>query len=41
LRQTSLKIDFGGGLKSDADLKTFESGANQIPVEALQKKQSF
>jgi phosphoribosylformimino-5-aminoimidazole carboxamide ribotide isomerase len=28
-------------LKSDADLKTFESGANQIPVEALQKKQSF
>jgi phosphoribosylformimino-5-aminoimidazole carboxamide ribotide isomerase len=42
LRQTSLKIDFGGGLKSDADLKiAFESGANQIPVEALQKKQSF
>jgi phosphoribosylformimino-5-aminoimidazole carboxamide ribotide isomerase len=29
--QTSLKIDFGGGLKSDADLKiAFESGANQI-----------
>ena len=29
--KTSLKIDFGGGLKSDADLKVaFESGANQI-----------
>ena len=29
--QTSLKIDFGGGLKSEADLKTaFESGASQI-----------
>jgi phosphoribosylformimino-5-aminoimidazole carboxamide ribotide isomerase len=29
--QTRLKIDFGGGLKSDADLKiAFESGANQI-----------
>jgi phosphoribosylformimino-5-aminoimidazole carboxamide ribotide isomerase len=29
--QTQLKIDFGGGLKSDADLKiAFESGANQI-----------
>ncbi|MGA9638800.1 1-(5-phosphoribosyl)-5-[(5-phosphoribosylamino)methylideneamino]imidazole-4-carboxamide isomerase [Flavobacterium sp.] len=29
--QTNLKIDFGGGLKSDADLKiAFESGANQI-----------
>jgi len=29
--QTSLKIDFGGGLKSDDDLKiAFESGANQI-----------
>ena len=28
---TSLKIDFGGGLKSDEDLKiAFESGANQI-----------
>jgi phosphoribosylformimino-5-aminoimidazole carboxamide ribotide isomerase len=26
-----LKIDFGGGLKSDADLKiAFDSGANQI-----------
>jgi phosphoribosylformimino-5-aminoimidazole carboxamide ribotide isomerase len=29
--QTALKIDFGGGLKSDADLKiAFDSGANQI-----------
>lgn len=28
---TKLKIDFGGGLKSDSDLKiAFESGANQI-----------
>jgi phosphoribosylformimino-5-aminoimidazole carboxamide ribotide isomerase len=29
--RTSLKIDFGGGLKSDEDLKiAFKSGANQI-----------
>ncbi|MFI8379778.1 1-(5-phosphoribosyl)-5-[(5-phosphoribosylamino)methylideneamino]imidazole-4-carboxamide isomerase [Leeuwenhoekiella sp. NPDC079379] len=29
--QTSLKIDFGGGLKTDNDLRVaFESGANQI-----------
>lgn len=29
--KTSLKIDFGGGLKSDADLRiAFESGAHQI-----------
>ena len=29
--KTKLKIDFGGGLKADADLKiAFESGANQI-----------
>lgn len=29
--QTNLKIDFGGGLKSDADLKiAFECGASQI-----------
>lgn len=29
--KTQLKIDFGGGLKSDEDLKiAFESGANQI-----------
>ncbi|NDK18396.1 MAG: 1-(5-phosphoribosyl)-5-[(5-phosphoribosylamino)methylideneamino]imidazole-4-carboxamide isomerase [Zetaproteobacteria bacterium] len=30
-KNTNLKIDFGGGLKSDADLRiAFESGANQI-----------
>ena len=29
--KTNLKIDFGGGLKTDSDLKiAFESGANQI-----------
>ena len=29
--KTRLKVDFGGGLKSDEDLKiAFESGANQI-----------
>jgi len=29
--QTNLKVDFGGGLKSDEDLRiAFESGANQI-----------
>lgn len=29
--QTSLKVDFGGGLKSDEDLKiAFESGAKQV-----------
>ncbi|AOW20424.1 1-(5-phosphoribosyl)-5-[(5-phosphoribosylamino)methylideneamino]imidazole-4-carboxamide isomerase [Urechidicola croceus] len=29
--QTNLKVDFGGGLKTDEDLKiAFESGANQI-----------
>ena len=29
--KTNLKIDFGGGLKSDEDLKiAFESGANQV-----------
>ncbi|MCP9200640.1 1-(5-phosphoribosyl)-5-[(5-phosphoribosylamino)methylideneamino]imidazole-4-carboxamide isomerase [Gramella sp. GC03-9] len=29
--KTSLKVDFGGGLKSDKDLKiAFDSGANQI-----------
>ena len=29
--KTSLKVDFGGGLKSDTDIKiAFESGANQI-----------
>lgn len=30
-KETTLKVDFGGGLKSDEDLKiAFESGANQI-----------
>ena len=29
--QTNLKVDFGGGLKSDSDVKTaFDCGANQI-----------
>lgn len=29
--QTSLKVDFGGGLKADSDLKiAFESGASQV-----------
>lgn len=35
--RTSLVIDFGGGVKSDEDLKiAFESGARWIPEEALQ-----
>jgi phosphoribosylformimino-5-aminoimidazole carboxamide ribotide isomerase len=34
--QTSLKIDFGGGLKSDADFKiAFESGAESNPGALL------
>ena len=38
--KTSLKIDFGGGLKSDADLKiAFESGANQITGGSITIKQ--
>lgn len=38
--KTSLKIDFGGGLKSDADLKiAFESGANQITGGSIAIKQ--
>jgi phosphoribosylformimino-5-aminoimidazole carboxamide ribotide isomerase len=37
---TNLKIDFGGGLKSDADLKiAFESGANQITGGSIAIKQ--
>jgi phosphoribosylformimino-5-aminoimidazole carboxamide ribotide isomerase len=33
---TSLKVDFGGGLKSDDDLKTaFECGANQITAGSI------
>ena len=38
--KTSLKIDFGGGLKSDTDLKiAFESGANQITGGSIAIKQ--
>jgi phosphoribosylformimino-5-aminoimidazole carboxamide ribotide isomerase len=38
--KTSLKIDFGGGLKSDADLKiAFESGTNQITGGSIAIKQ--
>jgi len=38
--KTSLKIDFGGGLKSDKDLRiAFESGANQITGESIAVKQ--
>ncbi len=37
--QTNLKIDFGGGLKSDNDLKiAFESGANQITGGSIAAK---
>ena len=37
--KTKLKIDFGGGLKSDADLKiAFESGANQITEGSIAVK---
>jgi phosphoribosylformimino-5-aminoimidazole carboxamide ribotide isomerase len=37
--KTKLKIDFGGGLKSDADLKiAFESGANQITSGSIAVK---
>lgn len=38
--KTNLKIDFGGGLKSDADLKiAFENGANQITGGSIAIKQ--
>ncbi|MGB2502959.1 MAG: 1-(5-phosphoribosyl)-5-[(5-phosphoribosylamino)methylideneamino]imidazole-4-carboxamide isomerase [Flavobacteriaceae bacterium] len=38
--KTSLKIDFGGGLKSDEDLRiAFESGANQITGGSIAVKQ--
>jgi phosphoribosylformimino-5-aminoimidazole carboxamide ribotide isomerase len=38
--ETKLKIDFGGGLKSDADLKiAFESGATQITGGSIAVKQ--
>lgn len=42
--KTSLKIDFGGGLKTDEDLRiAFESGANQITGGsiAVKKKNVF
>ncbi|MDT0295017.1 1-(5-phosphoribosyl)-5-[(5-phosphoribosylamino)methylideneamino]imidazole-4-carboxamide isomerase [Mesonia ostreae] len=40
--KTSLKIDFGGGLKSDQDVKiAFESGAKQITGGSIAVKDSF
>jgi len=39
--QTNLKVDFGGGLKSDEDVKiAFESGANQITGGSIAAKNS-
>ena len=39
--KTNLKVDFGGGLKSDEDLKiAFESGANQITGGSIAVKQT-
>lgn len=39
--QTGLKIDFGGGLKTDDDLRiAFESGANQITGGSIAVKDS-
>ena len=38
--KTNLKVDFGGGLKSDADLRiAFESGAHQITGGSIAVKQ--
>ena len=38
--KTSLKVDFGGGLKADEDLKiAFESGANQITGGSIAVKE--
>ncbi len=38
--KTNLKVDFGGGLKTDADLRiAFESGANQITGGSIAVKQ--
>lgn len=38
--KTTLKVDFGGGLKSDADLKiAFENGANQVTGGSIAIKQ--
>ena len=37
--QTSLQIDFGGGVKSDADIyKVFESGAHQVTAGSIAVK---
>lgn len=37
--QTKLKIDFGGGIKSDNDLKiAFENGANQLNIGSMAVK---
>jgi len=37
--QTNLQIDFGGGIKSDADIKTaFDNGANQITAGSIAVK---
>ncbi len=39
-QQTNLKIDFGGGLKSDEDLKiAFDSGANQVTIGSIAANQ--
>lgn len=39
--KTNLKVDFGGGLKSDEDLRiAFESGANQITGGSIAVKQA-
>lgn len=38
--QTNLKVDFGGGLKSDADLqKAFDCGVNQVTVGSIAVKE--
>ena len=35
-RETSLKVDFGGGIKSDEDVKiAFDSGASQVTVGSI------
>lgn len=39
-KKTTLKVDFGGGLKSDEDVKiAFESGANQITGGSIAVKE--
>jgi phosphoribosylformimino-5-aminoimidazole carboxamide ribotide isomerase len=39
--QTTLKIDFGGGLKSDADLKIAFDGANQITGGSISRTELY